>query len=368
MDVGIVSRQGDVASLEALLTAAGHKPVAVPLAESSTPPPSMVVGFLSMRDEVSPIVSWTRRMRRDRFFAGNVVFLSFLANRATRNRWSITGIGVPGTSFVRLPSSLHHLVGAVPSAAEMLSPTDLESVVREHCCTTSDVRELVHDLANQAARLGSFPQANIAREVLATSANRLDSLSTILRARAEFMLAECCRSLAGRCSDGVEPLIELGSRVSQLIGAINAAIFGDFDGLRWSPDGPPADSAPRSLDSLLIVDDDGYPADAEDYLRKLGYAITVVRNPAEALERLRYDPSAAVVSDLNFNADPQAGSRLFEELRRLPSAPTLVAISSDREFSARPLVDGFCLGPLAKTRDGATRLHAVLSTLARARA
>ena len=118
---------------------------------------------------------------------------------------------------------------------------------------------------------------------------------------------------------------------------------------------------PDGYGTVLVADDDGYPAECVERLRSLGYRVSVCDQEDEVRSEIEWNCSAVFLCDLTWGSDPMAGRRLMALAGEEKSCRVIIALSGSRlSASEVPEAHELCVGTTAKTENGALEVHKLI--------
>jgi CheY-like chemotaxis protein len=299
-------------------------------------------------------------LRRECFYKGYIVFLGYLPQMLLAHRFSIVGPNIPGGEYVQLPAKSEDICSAAKRAYR-LSESQFRDVLLIHCGVREELRANIHQLSN----LMTQTLVRIGRG-LNTSLDRSKTLCdlTSLQDKLNHYGFGYCSTLI----TNMIPVLSQGqdeepTRVRKLLQRLNEleqALFvpsevGESEGAYLNY------PAPSGYNTILIADDDDYPAEGVHYLEERGYSVNIVCSYEEAGLTLTADPPDVFVCDQTFGEDSRAGRKLMALAQESVDCKFVIALSGSILTPAEvPEADAICAGPTAKTEDGARLLHTLI--------
>lgn len=307
-------------------------------------------------------IELAQSLRRDHEFLGAFVFLGFQKRELLALRHSIVDTSVAGTSYVRLPAPAEDLIAALMEA-RALTRFELQDVVLRHCVIGEDAFDQIHNLSrllNAGMRQIGNPgggltqeQARLLHESLTQLRDNFLRCHLVTQAKEVTLMIQSIAPLKALNEEGVNHL-------QKMLTVIEASLKPQprDAGVSTASDLPPF--APKNYETILVVDDDGCLPACVGYLATRGYGVSVETDYEEAWLTLSADPSAVLLCDQTFGSDAGAGRRLMAHARTC-GWPLIIALSGgslDRDEV--PEAHAICAGPLAKTEEGAGRVHEII--------
>ena len=152
-----------------------------------------------------------------------------------------------------------------------------------------------------------------------------------------------------------------GDVIEELRGGLNkiqTAIFGSElkqDQENFLPDEPPA-----SYGTILVADDEGYPAECRAFFETRNYHIEVEVDEDKVRQSLEDNPSSVFLCDMTWRGDGLRGRDLMKLARKYESCFVIALSGSLLEKKDVPEAHALCDGVEAKTEKGALRVHQLI--------
>lgn len=305
---------------------------------------------------------WLQQFRRDVRSRAPALVYSFESQARLQREFSMLSEGVPGSRFIPAPFTPEEWQQALRDIPPPLTDAELQQMVRSHCGVQEEALRFTHSINNRLAaglrRPGNSAGGLTARAVKALVAEVLDFGAFLRRygladeATQILTVSGMLSSSSTLAEQDVQALLERMDAVERTFRPPDAHDGADRAA---TPDG-----APEGYETIYVVDDEGYPQICRAYLEARGYGVLVETRYDNAWLTLSADPAAVLLCDQTLQNDPTAGRRLMTRAREL--GWRLIIALSGSVLNARdaPEADAICGGALAKTEDGARRVHQVI--------
>ena len=307
-------------------------------------------------------IEFAQSLRRGHGFSGAFVFLGFQKRQMLASGYSLLDASVAGTSYVRLPASAEDLIAALMEA-KTLTRFEMQDVVLRHCGIGEDAFDQIHNLSrllNAGMRQIGNPaggltqdQARLLHEVLTQLRDNLLRCELVIQAKEVTLMIQSVIPFKALNEEGV-------SHLQKRLTVIEASLKPQSRdaGVSAASDLPPL--APKNYETILVVDDDGCLPACVAYLAARGYGVSVQTDYEEAWLTLSADPSAVLLCDQTFGSDGAAGRRLMAHARTCGWRLIIALSGGSLDRGEVPEAHSICAGPLAKTEEGARRVHEII--------